>query len=155
MAGMVNGMVKGMVKDITTILADRRTQPLTDILKDLLQETDETGTKYEEQVARTLMDIAAGRRGKPRDHILAAQMVFDRIDGKAKQEAAADFFASYPKKGTLADKYRIREDVNERITELPGQVVDITEADDGGDNKGVDSGPESGTVADESEREGS
>lgn len=95
---------------------------LTDILNKVIDEMDdETGRKRAEEVIRNIVKVASGKTGGAREAMTAAALIFERIDGKVKEEVkTADLLDAYPdaEKRSLAEKYAKGGggDVEEKIT---------------------------------------
>ena len=85
---------------------------ITDFLKSQIMEIDaETGQSKAAMMAKNMIEIAAGKKGSPREHIQAFNTVIERIDGKVKDILSLDLWDSYPSQtdAELMKKFAVKQ----------------------------------------------
>ena len=89
------------------------TAHLTALLKEELKKIDEdTGELKEVLIAKNIVDFATGKKGGGREQLTAIGTVFERVDGKVREEINNNFFTDYPKQDkAVLDKYSIQKKI--------------------------------------------
>lgn len=89
------------------------TAHITALLKEELKKIDEeTGLTKEVLVAKNIVDFATGKKGGGREQLTAIGTVFERVDGKVREEINNNFFTDYPKQDKkVLEKYSIKKQI--------------------------------------------
>lgn len=81
-----------------TVGKDKPTAHITGLLrKELMEIDEESGLTKDILVAKNIVDYATGKKGGGREQLSAIATVFERIDGKVREEINNNFFNDYPK----------------------------------------------------------